>query len=98
LIISILNAGVLFYLIGCIGFGIVVLLSPARMELLALIYFGGLSSSFLYTGAGLKYIALGDIIIMITFGPVSVLYSFIAQTGTLQLFTCRELYFHLFVN
>ena len=60
-----------------------VLTSPARMELLALIYFGGISSSFLYTGGiGLKYIALGDIIIMITFGPVSVLYSFIAQTGT----------------
>ena len=52
------------------------------MELLALMYFGGISSSFLYTGGiGLKYIALGDIIIMVTFGPVSVLYSFVAQTG-----------------
>ncbi len=61
---------------------IVVFESPARMELLALVYFGGISSSFLYTGGiGLKYIALGDVIIMLTFGPVSVLYSFIAQTG-----------------
>lgn len=58
-----------------------VLTSPARMELLALMYFGGISSSFLYTGGGFKYIALGDILIMVTFGPVSVLYSFIAQTG-----------------
>lgn len=73
--------GVLFYLIGCIGFLIVVLTSPARMELLALMYFCGISSSFLYTGGGFKYIALGDILIMVTFGPVSVLYSFIAQTG-----------------
>lgn len=74
--------GVLFYLIGCVGFLIVVITSPARMELLALIYFGGISSSFLYTGGiGLKYIALGDILIMVTFGPVSVLYSFVAQTG-----------------
>lgn len=72
-------------MIGCIGFLIVVLSSPARMEMLALIYFGGISSSFLYTGGiGLKYIALGDILIMITFGPVSVLYSFVAQTGKLE--------------
>lgn len=77
------DLGVLFYFIGCIGFLVVAIQSPARMELLAFIYFGGLSSSFLYTGGiGLKYIALGDIIIMITFGPVSVLYSFIAQTGS----------------
>ena len=75
-------SGVIFYIIGCIGFVIVVFVSPARMELLALVYFGGISSSFLYTGGiGLKYIALGDVIIMMTFGPVSVLYSFIAQTG-----------------
>lgn len=67
-----------------------VLNSPARMELLALMYFGGISSSFLYTGGGLKYIALGDIIIMVTFGPVSVLYSFVAQTGMITL--CYSLY------
>ncbi|XP_027203503.1 ubiA prenyltransferase domain-containing heix [Dermatophagoides pteronyssinus] len=85
---EVVNLGVLFYFIGCIGFLVVAIQSPARMELLAFIYFGGLSSSFLYTGGiGLKYIALGDIIIMITFGPVSVLYSFIAQTGTIRLVT-----------
>uniref|UniRef100_A0A834RDW5 UbiA prenyltransferase domain-containing protein 1 -like protein n=2 Tax=Sarcoptes scabiei TaxID=52283 RepID=A0A834RDW5_SARSC len=84
---EVVNLGVLFYFIGCIGFLIVVIQSPARMELLALIYFGGLSSSFLYTGGGLKYIALGDIIIMITFGPVSVLYSYVAQTGVIRLVT-----------
>lgn len=75
--------GVIFYLIACTGFLVVWISSPAPKELLALVYFGGISSSFLYTGGlGLKYIAMGDIIIMITFGPVSVLYSFIAQTGT----------------
>ncbi|KAJ6220791.1 hypothetical protein RDWZM_006603 [Blomia tropicalis] len=85
---EVVNLGVIFYVIGCIGFLIVVLSSPARMEMLALIYFGGISSSFLYTGGiGLKYIALGDILIMITFGPVSVLYSFVAQTGTIRLVT-----------
>jgi len=82
------NLGVIFYIIGCIGFVVVVFVSPARMELLALVYFGGISSSFLYTGGiGLKYIALGDVIIIVTFGPVAVLYSFIAQTGTIDLIT-----------
>lgn len=52
------------------------------MEHLALVYFGGLSCSFLYTGGiGLKYIALGDVLVMIIFGPLSVLFAYMAQTG-----------------
>ncbi|KAK9718692.1 UbiA prenyltransferase family [Popillia japonica] len=52
--------GGLLYLMGSIGFALLILISPARLEHLALVYFGGLSSSFLYTGGiGLKYIALG---------------------------------------
>ncbi|XP_054165438.1 ubiA prenyltransferase domain-containing protein 1 homolog [Oppia nitens] len=83
---EVVNLGVLSYIMGCIGFVIVVFVSPARMELLAVLYFGGLSFSFLYTGGiGLKYIALGDIIIMVTFGPVAVLYAFVAQTGNLNM-------------
>lgn len=70
---------------GCVGFIFLALLSPARMEHLALIYFGGLSSSFLYTGGiGLKYIALGDLIILIIFGPISVLFSYMSQTGSMN--------------
>lgn len=73
------------YCVGCLGFLALVALSPAKMEHLALVYFGGLSSSFLYTGgAALKYIALGDLIIMIIFGPVSVIFSYMAQTGTIS--------------
>ena len=61
------------------------MLSPARMEHLALVYFGGLSSSFLYTGGiGLKYIALGDLIILIIFGPISVIFSYMSQTGNIN--------------
>ena len=75
-------SGVISYIMGLIGFVVMVFVSPARMQLLALLYFGGLSFSFLYTGGiGLKYYALGDIIIMVTFGPVAVLYSYVAQTG-----------------
>lgn len=83
---EVINFGALLYFLGCVGFVLIDWLSPAKMEHLALIYFGGLSSSFLYTGGfGLKYIALGDVIIIITFGPVCMLFAFIAQTGQLSL-------------
>ncbi|KAG8228380.1 hypothetical protein J437_LFUL008229 [Ladona fulva] len=77
------NLGALLYAAGCVGFVILAALSPARMEHLALVYFGGLSSSFLYTGGiGLKYIALGDVLVLVLFGPLSVLFAFLAQAGT----------------
>ncbi|GAB6019944.1 hypothetical protein CHUAL_001473 [Chamberlinius hualienensis] len=82
---SIVQLGALLYLFGCVGFIGLVLISPAKMEHLALAYFGGLSSSFLYTGGiGFKYIALGDLLVLIIFGPVVVLFSYIAQTGQLH--------------
>jgi menadiol prenyltransferase len=38
----------------------------------------------MYTGGiGFKYLALGDLIIIITFGPITVLFAYIAQIGTL---------------
>ncbi|KAF4524155.1 hypothetical protein B566_EDAN016171 [Ephemera danica] len=79
---EVVTLGAMLYLIGCIGFIFLAALSPAKMEHLALVYFGGLSSSFLYTGGiGLKYIALGDVLILVIFGPLSVLFAFMAQTG-----------------
>lgn len=72
-------------MMGCVGFILLAALSPAKMEHLALVYFGGLSSSFLYTGGiGLKYIALGDVLILVIFGPISVLFAFMAQTGRVE--------------
>ena len=77
--------GGVFYTVGCLGFLLLVLMSPARMEHLALIYFGGLSGSFLYTGGlGLKYLALGDLVIFLTFGPVTVLFAYMSQGGELS--------------
>ena len=77
--------GGLFYFVGCLGFALLTVISPAKMEHLALIYFGGLSSSFLYTGGlGLKYIALGDLVIFLTFGPVTVLFAHLSQGGQLE--------------
>lgn len=79
---EVVSLGAILYMAGCAFFLLLVILSPARMEHLALVYFGGLSSSFLYTGGiGLKYIALGDILVLVIFGPVAVVFSFLAQTG-----------------
>ena len=76
--------GGVLYCIGCAGFVVLVIISPAPMEHLALIYFGGLSGSFLYTGGlGLKYIAMGDVAIFLTFGPITVLFAYMAQGGEL---------------
>ncbi|XP_018322405.1 ubiA prenyltransferase domain-containing protein 1 homolog [Agrilus planipennis] len=58
---EVVTLGALLYLIGCVGFVMLTTLSPAKMEHLALVYFGGISSSFLYTGGiGFKYIALAQ--------------------------------------
>ncbi|XP_049515889.1 ubiA prenyltransferase domain-containing protein 1 homolog isoform X6 [Dermacentor silvarum] len=82
---EVVHLGALLYTIGCVGFILLAGCSEARMEHLALVYFGGLSSSFLYTGGlGLKYIALGDLLVLVTFGPVCVLYSFVAQAGQMD--------------
>ncbi|XP_061163203.1 ubiA prenyltransferase domain-containing protein 1-like [Saccostrea echinata] len=79
------NLGAFFYIMGCLGCFVLTFLSPAKMEHLALIYFGGLSSSFLYTGGlGLKYIALGDLLIFLTFGPLTVMFAYLSQTGHLS--------------
>ena len=75
--------GVALYLVGSMAFFGLMSLSPAKDELLAFIYFGGLSLSFMYTGGiGFKYMALGDLIIIITFGPILVLFAYISQIGS----------------
>jgi 1,4-dihydroxy-2-naphthoate octaprenyltransferase len=58
-------------------------LSQAKEEILSAIYFGGLSLSFMYTGGvGFKYMALGDIVVLLTFGPLTVLFAYLSQIGT----------------
>lgn len=80
--------GMVLYTAGILGFLILSFMSPAKMEHLALIFFCGLSGSFLYTGGlGFKYMALGDLIIFLTFGPVSVLFAFLTQAGEMSLVT-----------
>ncbi|KAG7166171.1 ubiA prenyltransferase domain-containing protein 1 homolog [Homarus americanus] len=82
---EIVTLGVILYSIGCAGFVILTMVTTVRLEHLALVYFGGLSSSFLYTGGiGFKYIALGDVMILIFFGPMTVLFSYMVQAGHVQ--------------
>ena len=83
---DVVTMGAFSYFIGCIGCMILSYISPSPMEHIALVYFGGLSGSFLYTGGlGLKYIALGDIAIFLTFGPITVLFAYISQGGKLSI-------------
>lgn len=82
---EVVSLGAMLYFCGCVGFILTAALSPAKMEHLALVYFGGLSSSFLYTGGiGFKYIALGDVLILVIFGPIAVLFAFLVQTGHIE--------------
>lgn len=53
---DITRLGVVLYFIGSMAFLAMLFFSPAKDEILAFIYFGGLSLSFMYTGGvGLKY-------------------------------------------
>ncbi|CAF1387438.1 unnamed protein product, partial [Didymodactylos carnosus] len=79
---DVVRLGLALYSIGTFSFLILTHFSLAREPYLALIFFGALPLSFLYTGGiGFKYIAMGDLLILLTFGPITVLYSFISQAG-----------------
>ncbi|XP_048374431.1 ubiA prenyltransferase domain-containing protein 1 [Sphaerodactylus townsendi] len=83
---DVVRFGVLLYTLGCISAACLYCLSTLKLEHLALIYFGGLSSSFLYTGGiGFKYVALGDVVILITFGPLAVMFAYAIQVGYLSI-------------
>lgn len=80
---EVVRLGALSYVVGCLGLTGLVFFCSASLEQLALLFFGGLSGSFLYTGGiALKYYALGDLVIVITFGPLAVLFSYVAQCGS----------------
>ena len=53
---DVVRFGVFLYTLGCVCAACLYCLSPLKLEHLALIYFGGLSGSFLYTGGKLAYL------------------------------------------
>ena len=78
----VVNSAAYLYGFGMACLWIAMLLSPANSFYLASLFFGGLSSSFIYTGGiRLKFYILGDLLAMFTFGPLSVLFSYTAQSG-----------------
>ncbi|GCC32165.1 ubiA prenyltransferase domain-containing protein 1 [Chiloscyllium punctatum] len=83
---DVVRFGACLYTLGCLCACSLYFLCKLKLEHLALIFFGGLSSSFLYTGGiGFKYFALGDIIILITFGPLAVMFAYSVQVGYLAI-------------
>lgn len=44
------------------------------------------SLAFLAAGIGFKYVALGDLVILITFGPLAVMFAYAVQVGSLAIF------------
>ena len=84
---AMVQIGVFLYLLSCSAMLGVVCISPAKIEHLALLFFGGLSASFLYTGgwSAKTHGALRELLIIITFGPIAVLFSFVAQCGHFDL-------------
>ncbi len=83
---KLVNFAAYLYFFGMICLWLLMMLSPAKSQFLAALFFGGLSSSFIYTGGiGLKYYIIGDILVMFTFGPLAVLFSYLAQTGTVSM-------------
>ncbi|CAI9558729.1 unnamed protein product [Staurois parvus] len=82
---DVVRFGMVLYTLGCVCAACLYFLSKLKLEQMALIYFGGLSGSFLYTGGiGFKYVALGDLVILITFGPLAVMFAHAVQVGSLS--------------
>ncbi len=47
---EVVRFGVILYLIGCVSFLAILVVSPSRIDHLAFLFFAGLSGSFFYTG------------------------------------------------
>ena len=78
----VVNSAAYLYGFGMACLSMTMWLSPANSFYLASLFFGGLSSSFIYTGGiRLKFYILGDLLAMFTFGPLAVLFSYTAQSG-----------------
>ncbi|XP_031554430.1 ubiA prenyltransferase domain-containing protein 1-like [Actinia tenebrosa] len=68
------------YIVICLGYP-----SISPMKIFPT-FLTGMAASFIYTGSiGLKYIALGDLVVFIAFGPVITLFTYAVQTGELSM-------------
>lgn len=74
---QVFNLGQLCYLLSSVFLVCVLLLTDNEWFVVAVLFTAGAGLSFVYTGGlSLKYFALGDLIIALTFGPIAVLFGF----------------------
>lgn len=79
---ALVNYAAYLYGFGMLCMLLLMALSKAKSEFIAALFFGGLSSSFVYTGGiGLKYYILGDLLVIFTFGPLSMLFLYGVQSA-----------------
>lgn len=73
----------LCYQISVASFVVICLAFPqASLKYCLPLFVAGVLASFLYTGSiGLKYIAMGDVVVFTAFGPVIALFSYCVQSG-----------------
>lgn len=74
------------YFLGMVSFVAVYLRADVNSVPLVALFFSGVLSSFIYTGGiGLKYIAFGDVLILLTFGVLTTVFAFFTQTGEISM-------------
>jgi len=74
------------YFLGMVSFIAVYLRADVNSFPLVALFFSGVLSSFIYTGGiGLKYIAFGDVLILLTFGVLTTVFAFFTQTGEISM-------------
>ncbi|GAV04398.1 hypothetical protein RvY_14682 [Ramazzottius varieornatus] len=79
--------GIRAYVGGCVAFVFLLLVSPARVEHLALLFFGGLSSGFFFPGGTETMDALcRDLVTAGVVGPVTSLFCYVAACGRFSYF------------
>lgn len=70
------------YFLGFMSFTAVYLNSDENYLPLTALFASGVVCSFIYTGGiGLKYIAFGDVLILLTFGFLTTMFAYSVQTG-----------------
>eukprot|EP00111_Clytia_hemisphaerica_P005106 TCONS_00014703-protein len=74
------NLSISCYLLSLLFFFVLLCICNVTFDIVLLFTFG-VGLSFLYTGGlQLKYAAMGDLVIILTFGPIAVLFAFVSQT------------------
>lgn len=70
------------YEIAIASFLVICFAFPHSIKLCLPLFMAGMLSSFIYTGnVGLKYVAMGDVLVFVAFGPVITSFAFSVQTG-----------------